>query len=354
MSTVFGSQAFEGVYQPLRYAFVLLVPLFVFFNYSHDDLLYLVKGFVLGAAVFFGLGSFAYISNFDVLVGLDWVSASRLSFWFNPNSVGTISVFSLFFGVVLFFVVSGASRWFWLLSSGMMLLPLFFSMSFGSIALAVMSFIVFFLGLLLSRRVVPAFVIGSVAVVSALVVVLGFPLLDGVVPDRFSDRVLSKIVSGGYGEEGVGSADVRLEYNRFAFDAVGERPFMGYGLNSREELGFYPHSTPVLMLLEGGVVALGLWLIIVFTWVLVVTRGLVGRAPLWFKLMAVVSLASWLFLNVRVPHMYQSYFYVPLFLSMALLYSGSGNGGKAVVQQKPDGRRGEDVVGLVSVGRGRG
>lgn len=321
-STLVSSQAFEGLYQPIRYLLVLLVPLIIFFNCSQECLLVLVKGFVFGAVLLFGLGSILYFLRFEWLVMLDWVSASRLSFWFNPNTVGTISVFAFLFSIFLFLIGENRSRWLWLLVVIIIPVPLLFSMSFGSIMLAAVGVFIFILGMVIAREGRSLLKLGTVAMIALPAVFFGVMQLDGVgLPDRFPDRILSKLNSDIQGEEGVGSASVRLEYNRLAFQSIDERPFLGFGANSREDLGFYPHSTPVLMLLEGGVVALGLWVLIAVILLSVIIHGLRSKRPVAIKIIASVMFFSWLVLNIRVPHMYESYFYVPMFLTIALLVS---------------------------------
>lgn len=323
-STFLGTLSFEFLHQPIRYGLVLVIPFLLFFQLSPLNILAIIRGYVISSVLLAIAGSGFYVLSYDLLTDNNWVSASRLSFWFNPNGYGTILGFTMIFSLFLSAISEKPlEKAFWASMLFLITPALMLTMSFGAIAFSILGVLLFTIGIFLFANVrnkIFSLVMILVFFIGLIVSPIFLAGMD--LPSRFEDRILSVLEEGLDAGGQIGSAETRMEYNVLAFQAIYAEPWaplVGFGLGSRDELGFYPHSTLILMILEGGIIAFLAWVGLILLWSVVITMRLRRSIPCPVKLLAFIMLFLWLVLNFRVPHMYQSFFYMPLIISLFLL-----------------------------------
>lgn len=307
LGSLFFSQRIEGIYQPLRYLFTifLLTVLFSFlgqleikrfFQYVFFSICSLA---LAGILVYLDVFSGAFISG-------SGVDSQRLSLWYGVNRLGSILALGALLTVGLY-VAGQLSARNCVIALVILLFALSATMSLGGIATVIVGIGVIVLGSLVFCKApakrkslfVVVFMVGSVLFVS-----LGAMLTSYSLPSRYNSRIIENFESFvARGElRDFGSADTRVRYIVEAVRYIQDSPIVGIGAGQRYDTAIYPHTLPVLLQLEGGLVSLSgyLLLFVVAIYFMFLKSGNTTYRPVYF------AVITWTFVTSLLHgHMYQ-------------------------------------------------
>lgn len=259
IGTLRGTGTWDGVFQPCHYLLTLST-LSVFFSLLNTRAIirFLVTSmWSLGITALLAICIYFLFPHIGDSYG--WIQAKRMALWVGVNRLGYIFAT----GITLGFGLIGTGilkRTTGLLLLFTIVIALTTTMSIGSFISAFVGVVTVLVSLFVNRDTKKNrwfILVITILLIVTLPNFISYLDKSGVIPERYTQRVtkLHLYLEKGQQPTDEGSYKNRISDIADALELIAAKPILGYGGGQQEWTGIYPHTLPILLYLEGGLLA---------------------------------------------------------------------------------------------------
>ncbi|MGH6944110.1 MAG: O-antigen ligase family protein [Geminicoccaceae bacterium] len=319
-SSVVHGDPLRGLIVSGQYAFSLVILPFLLSARDEETTIFYVKCLVAGIIFVNAFGIVFYYDSYDPTVGpsdLHYISGSGRLQGLVGDPNGNAALIALALPFILFLWMSGQiSALLVVPAFGIAIVGLIMSSSVGGLGMSALGVLVF-LTASGSFRVLAKTIAGLAVCLLVLFGWAGFKP-----PQVFETRVMSAFHSGSI--EDAGTFHDRMELNYQALDMIKTLTVLGVGADRFREINHYPvHNTYLIVWVEGGVIALAGWLMVLALAFAAALRALLMPGKRLIAALGLSTATVFALIGMSGAHLYGRYWLVPVHLSLSLVLFGT-------------------------------